>query len=690
MSRLQLLRELLETPWSPLSDETLSERAYYHRAAAHSWEEIWEAGPYYDRVSELLEKAERYAIFVGWQIDSRLRMNSGKSSFGKSQTTHTLKEKVIRKCESNEQFQIFFLFWDHSTLYVFEREIGQGRIWDSIHPRVHFVFDNRHLYGASHHEKICIFDGDVALCGGIDLCDARWDTPDHFYFDSRRSLEKKEEQFGPYHDVAVQVQGPAVSQIQAHVRRRWAAISSRPFPREVDQTPDFSPGFNHDLEKRVYLSRTIADTTGRSPVVREVEFLFRDLIASAQSRIIIEGQYYWSKVIHDLLVTKIHQMRGKPFELILILANLKVIKSFSRHMVSYEYRLLEELCRAAEYSNIKLRLGSPYVYPPVSRPHLPPKPVYIHSKVLVIDDRFMGIGSANFATRALRIDTEMHLTLEAKSLADRLHIEQFAQRILDHWGMNSEAPTSPYLRLFRPCVERRHLRPEMERSQSLPLGPLFDPDLPWFYRLKTFYLRKRRRRPSVVLLEGMLIWAACTVSATFIAGARSWGALPCCALLCVVWIFPIPFMAVSGFFLFLLGPDLTARCGVASLWVSAMVGYFLGRIFPDAPRGRGECRGADRLKNRTFEDLIWVLLDPRISVHSKILHQGLYYLPFPWFVLGTEIILAAAYSTGVQWLGGWLYQKTQMRVLLIVTCVAWVGVSVGRVINRVWKNTDSE
>ena len=84
--------------------------------------------------------------------------------------------------------------WDHAYFYVLERETWQGRIWDDLHPRVHFIFDNRHPFGGSHHEKLCIIDGTTAFCGGIDLCDERWDSPQHLYTDPRRSLQWEVEQ----------------------------------------------------------------------------------------------------------------------------------------------------------------------------------------------------------------------------------------------------------------------------------------------------------------------------------------------------------------------------------------------------------------------------------------------------------------------------------------------------------------
>jgi hypothetical protein len=41
------------------------------------------------------------------------------------------------------------------------------------------------------------------------------------------------------------------------------------------------------------------------PRIREIEFLFRDLVKSAQNLIVMEGQYYWSREVNDLLIAKL-------------------------------------------------------------------------------------------------------------------------------------------------------------------------------------------------------------------------------------------------------------------------------------------------------------------------------------------------------------------------------------------------
>lgn len=630
----------------------ISPRAYKEKLISGSWEEIWEAGPYYDRITELLETAKEYAIFAGWQIDSRLPLRT----YSKSQTldynstspTESLRDKVIRICQENKNFHFYFIFWDHSYLYVWERQLWQGRIWDEIHPRIHFVFDNRHPFGASHHEKVSIFDGKTALCGGIDLCDERWDSPQHLYLDPRRSLNRREEHHGPYHDLAVQVSGPICTAIQAHIERRWRAISTIPFPKSHSFQSFKS---NVSGAHQVYVSRTIAQIDyfpKEYSVIREVEFLFRDLIEAAEYRIILEGQYYWSKVINDMLISKMHRMAGKNFEIILILADLEKIKSLTRHMMSFELTLLRQLELVAQYTGTHLILGSPFVYSPQKEKFLPPKPIYIHSKVIIVDDHYLAIGSANFATRALRIDTEIHLTLEARTEMERVHIRRVAQQVIDHWQIGSHPENQDIqLRELKPLVQLNHLKKDLNYSQKIPWHYFFDPGVCWSYpfkfRSRFAPLRSYFRSP----LKGLSVgWFLLLVCVYFKAGLSTWTFLYG-ALISSIWLFPIPFVLVSGLSALQLGPDVAVKVSVFGMWIASILGYWYARSFPYfAGRYSGKVPQA-KLENslglRNFSGLLLFLAHPAVSLRMKIVYQGLYFVPLPWFILGTVLILPAVF-----------------------------------------------
>lgn len=644
-------------PVNTVAQSSISRRAYQSTLPAYSWEEIFEAGPYYRRISELLEQAQRYAVFVGWQIDSRLPL---------SYPIHeTLREKILRLVEAKPDFHFYFLMWDHAYFYVLEREAWQGRIWDNIHPRVHFIFDNKHPFGGSHHEKICLIDGKVAFCGGIDLCDERWDSPQHLYTDPRRSLSWKNEKHGPYHDIAVQVTGPICNSIHAHVESRWRGLSSIPFP-EAHSWPALAAD-QRSQSHQVYLSRTLTHLSGalQKCVTREVEFLFRDLISAAQKRIILESQYYWSDEINHLLIQKIERMRGLDFELILILADLRELKGLTRQLSLYELRLLTELEEAAKESGTRLTVGYPQAYSPeLSRS----KPIYIHSKVVIIDDSYLSIGSANLADRALRLDTEVHLTLEAKNDSERAHIQRFSTELLKHWNIGgiNEPLQAREIRFHVIHAREAHQKLRFQSSaltrllhDSIPWKLLFDPKIPWFYLLQKRFKNLPSSPIPWIFLISLLLWMGSASLSLFLARLfepsvlASWTVnhpslwrILYAYILTSVWFAPIPYTLVAILSLFQLGFKQGVALSLSSLWVAGLFGYWITRSFPNYLtrfyRPSGPSWLPKRLGLRRFPATLSMTLDPRLALRSKIAYLGLYCVPFPWLVLSLLIVLPMA------------------------------------------------
>ncbi len=619
-------------PTCTLLRVTLPRRAFGARSDAYSWEWLWEAGSYFDRLSDLLEQAHHHVIFVGWQVDSRLPLRG-----------ETLKNKILRLVESKPDFHAYFLIWDHAYFYMLEREPMQGRIWDEIHPRVHFVFDNRHPFGASHHEKLVLIDGKVALCGGIDLCDERWDSPQHHYIDPRRSLDAHQENHGPYHDLAVQISGPVCSALYGHVASRWRQLTTLPFPKPMRL---HAAPAGH----RVYLSRTQIDLEyPQISMIREVEFLFRELIHLAQHRLVIEGQYFWSKRIARLLIDKMEerararQPGEPPFQLILTLSDLAPVKSLTRIMAPYQLSLLIALQKAGRKTGTDFRLRTPIVLPPEGQGRS--KPVYVHSKIIVVDDRFVSIGSGNLSARTLRVDTELTLTLEARNSAEHSQIRRLSNELEAHWNHGSMR-----LREIQAAHEWIELRRKFPIRSRIPWQLFFDPGLPWFFPMRWRFRRLEIAHPTAAALSIALVWLSGVVACLVLSGLSSRTDAPHWAyayatLGATSWLLPIPLFLVMTMAVFSIGVDTAVRVGVISLWVSGVFGYAWGRVFPRSAERYFTATGYRiplPLGSRTFQRVAQVILNPRYSVQAKAVGQGFYSIYLPWFVFGTLLVLPGA------------------------------------------------
>src|ERR1051325_5255068 len=135
-----------------------------HRAAF-----LIDADAYYHAVASAFERARRYILVAGWQLDSRFRLtrdDENGTCFG------DFLHQLLRR---NRKLNIYLLVWDFALVYATDREIIPLYIhtWRT-HRRLHFLLDSSHPVGASHHQKIVVIDDVVAFVGGLDIADRRW------------------------------------------------------------------------------------------------------------------------------------------------------------------------------------------------------------------------------------------------------------------------------------------------------------------------------------------------------------------------------------------------------------------------------------------------------------------------------------------------------------------------------------
>jgi len=464
----------------------LPRRAYHEASQATLWRPWEETGPYAERVSELLEKAKHHVIITGWQIDSRYPLSDP------SGNRETLGQKLTRICRQNPDFRAYLLLWSHASFYAFEREKFQRRTWSKLHPRIHFVFDALHPLGASHHEKLILIDGSTAFCGGIDLCDRRLDYPEHHWSDIRRSLNRRSEKHGPYHDRAVEVEGDIVEVLYRHAHQRWARASGIPFPQI-----HFEKSLHPQKKHQIYFSRTASypknsfhfsrrnkqknkNRTRRLDIIKENERLHLTLIRLAQHELVIEGQYYWSKRINRALIRRLYQRAGSSFQVTLILTDLTQLRALTRQMAAHGYYLLSELQTACEKTGARLQVIHPLIRHPDSPFHAKPKSVYVHSKLILVDDRYLSIGSTNIAARAFRVDSEVNLTLEALTPPERKELRHFRNSLMEHWGLkkNSIYPFHDFKK-SSPLKDLQHWFQTHLFLTQIPWSFFFDPEEPW-------------------------------------------------------------------------------------------------------------------------------------------------------------------------------------------------------------------
>lgn len=308
-------------------------------------------------------------------------------------------------------------------IYVREREflplVMNG--WRT-HRQVHFAVDSQHPLGASHHQKIVVTDDAVAFVGGLDLTGNRWDTPEHRADDPRR-VDEEGHPYAPFHDVQMMVDGKAAQGLGELARTRWKRATDQDIavPASPPHSNPWPPYLRPDLESiPVAIARTEPAYKDHPPV-HEIESLYCDAIKAAQRSIYIENQYLTSAVISNALAARLQEPQGP--DIVLVLPHKAPGWLEESTMDVLRARLLPQLRAADRFQRLR-------VYCPIV-PGLARRCLTVHSKVLIVDDQLIRIGSSNLSNRSMRLDTECDLAIEAAGEA-RISdaISRFLARLL--------------------------------------------------------------------------------------------------------------------------------------------------------------------------------------------------------------------------------------------------------------------
>jgi phosphatidylserine/phosphatidylglycerophosphate/cardiolipin synthase-like enzyme/uncharacterized membrane protein YdjX (TVP38/TMEM64 family) len=357
---------------------------------------------FFEAFAAAAERARRSILIVAWDIDSRVRLWNHARRPGVPPELGRFLRALLRR---RPALEVHVLNWDFAAIYAFERETLSlsPSAW-RLHRRLHYAWDGENPIGASQHQKIVVIDDDVAFLGGLDLTGHRWDTPAHRARHPHRRTPGGRT-YGPFHDVQVAVQGEAAAALGALARERWrratdGRIQEPPRERGHDAWP---PELAPDLEDvDVCLSRTEPKHDGR-PEVREVERLFLESIEAARRELYIENQYLTSYRVGEALARRL----AAPDAPEVVIVGPRECSGWLEELTMgvLRTRLIRRLEAADRHRKLR-------IYHPVA-PGPPEACVNVHSKVMVVDDRLVRIGSANLSNRSMALDTECDLAIEA-------------------------------------------------------------------------------------------------------------------------------------------------------------------------------------------------------------------------------------------------------------------------------------
>jgi len=387
---------------------------------------------YFREFHRAAQAARRSILLAGWQFDTNVALLRGKDRTGSPEDVLLL--PFLRSlCRGNPDLRIYLLCWDYSPAYFFQREWLQDFKFNWSEPGIRFRFDDRHAVGASHHQKFAVIDGSLAFVGSIDFCNHRWDRRDHELQCEERCSPAGVDVSGPYHEVQAYFTGPAATQLVELFEARWTLSGGTPLqlpppqPVDVRIRPSARIGGGE-----VGLSRTMARTLEPPhPPIREIRRLHVDAILNADHSIFIENQYFGSRAIFDALCRRFARTDRPPLEVAML---------YPRELHSVTEQLSVGVQQAAMFRHLQTaaaagghRLG---IYTSLStEPGAEPRGRYIHSKLMIVDDRFMTVGSANTNNRSMGLDSELHVSWEAPRFFPAIRRARL-NLLIEHAGVN--------------------------------------------------------------------------------------------------------------------------------------------------------------------------------------------------------------------------------------------------------------
>jgi phosphatidylserine/phosphatidylglycerophosphate/cardiolipin synthase-like enzyme len=405
------------------------------------------------RIAEELVKATSHVHLTGWFLSPHLQL------------TREDEPVVVRNllAELAERIDVRVLLWKGAPVPLFRPSRGDVRnALDDLtrHTRIKAAADSCTGFTHCHHEKTIVIDDRVAFVGGIDLTLDGGDPFDTATHQARGGIG--------WHDVATRLEGPAVADVAEHFRMRWRRPGGEALPAPVRAEPA------GDLD--VQVTRTVPARTYRALRRGDYSILssYVGALRSAQHLVYLENQFLWSPEIVDILAEKLRNPPTDDFRIVVLLpARANDGADVSRGQIA-------TLIHADDGAQ---RFLACTVYARAGKLR---DVVYVHSKVGIVDDRWLTVGSANLNAHSLYHDTEMNVLTLDPDLARATRIRLWSEHLEREPSAISGSPAGVVDALWRPIARdqldlleageplthRLVMLPGVSRRRRRILGPM--------------------------------------------------------------------------------------------------------------------------------------------------------------------------------------------------------------------------
>ena len=271
----------------------------------------------------------------------------------------------------------------------------------------------------SHHQKLIIVDGMRAFAGGLNVGTAYPDFRQHNVLPL------------PWHDAFVKVEGKEILEdfIRNYVgmwnreQPRCEAFLRNAFASRKDNTPavigattaldektipaksagSLSPNIPSQVRRTVSVNNS-SDPLAPKAIRQDILEGYSRAIEQANEFLYFENQYFRDTAILDAIVKR--RKTRKHLKVIMLIP--KVIEEADTDRVKEKLDPISKhgaFLQFAMLKKMRTQFGDDLGL--FSMERTGGKQVYVHSKVLIVDDVFASIGSANSNPRCYRMDTEL-------------------------------------------------------------------------------------------------------------------------------------------------------------------------------------------------------------------------------------------------------------------------------------------
>ena len=303
---------------------------------------------------------------------------------------------------------------------------------------------------ASWHQKFAVIDTEVAFIGGMNFKTTDWDTSKHTVYNELRmqfdattadrqkvKAKKAEPDFGPRKDYMMRVEGPAAVDAENIFRERWSAQLAAD-ALYADQSTPFAAGKMAAPLADGVQAQVISTMPAPFSETAILEALLR-AVDRAEKYIYIEDQYFRAPLLMDHVIAR---MKAAPNLVLIVVTN--PMAEWSDPGCWQTYTLNQKLAAAvgSRYRTYRTQsfdavdTGCTFCIDEVDAHFVPHD---LHSKIVLIDDVWMEIGSCNSNNRGLLYEGELAVAVYDPATVSKARDDIFGNIL----GKDYKAGTAP-------------------------------------------------------------------------------------------------------------------------------------------------------------------------------------------------------------------------------------------------------